>query len=288
MHPARPALPELHGVGLDPEPTPLVGHRHVVGVRRVRGRPGVVELLAASRPRATGATRRRPAGRRAVGCGSTPRPRRGRSATAVPSTRTCRSSGCQGNSSAQRGLAASSTPLREPRLVKKTQPLRTEALEQHHPRRRLPVGVDTDATTIAFGSCTAGRHRVVVPPLEHRDRVRRQVGLGRARRGRTRGAGRRTVITSIQPRPLESIGSRRTGQPGRVPAYTGQAESTGGSTRTKESHEREPVVHEDSRASSRSRPRSPSRTRRAPPSATAASTSRSSSAACRSRRSGAC
>ena len=41
---------------------------------------------------------------------------------AVPSIRTCRSSGCQGNSRAHAGLARSSAPLRDSRLVKNVHP----------------------------------------------------------------------------------------------------------------------------------------------------------------------
>src|SRR5690242_20120729 len=46
VHPTRPPLPELHLPWLDPEATPLVRNGHVVRVRRVGGRPGLVQLVA--------------------------------------------------------------------------------------------------------------------------------------------------------------------------------------------------------------------------------------------------
>ena len=108
-----------------------------------------------------------------------------------------------------------------------------EALQQHHPRRRAAVGGDRgDHHRVGF--VDLGGDRVVVPPLEHRERVGGQVALAQPAVGVLAAqVGVGVTHVSIQPRATRAV-------PRPDPHVRGcdrEAESVGGSRTTKESHE---------------------------------------------------
>ncbi len=107
-----------------------------------------------------------------------------------------------------------------------------EPLEQHHPRGRSPVGRHR-GDHHRVGLVELRGDRVVVPPLEHRERVGRQVALGQPAVGvLTAQVGVRVAHASIQPRVTRV-------SPARTRACVSadrKAESTRSRT-TKESHE---------------------------------------------------
>ena len=144
--PARtPPPPAARGSRPTPRaPAPRRGRPARPGRTPRRARP-------ARRPPGTGGMRGRRGGSREAGSRSTPSRRPASSTSAAPSTRTWRSSGCQGNSSAQRGSVVSSSPLRERRLVKNTNPSSEKPLSRTIRDDGWPSG-DTVETTIAFGS----------------------------------------------------------------------------------------------------------------------------------------
>ena len=143
---------------------------------RPRARPAALEARPGRRPPGSGA---RPAPRSGCpGAGSpsrrrTPRRRAGRPA---PSTMTWRPSGCHGNSSAARGLAASSRPLRLSWLVKNTKPSSSSA-RSSTVRTDGPAvgrgGGDHHGVGVAHRHLVPGRE----PAPELLDRVGGQVGL---------------------------------------------------------------------------------------------------------------
>ena len=122
----------------------------------------------------------------------------------MPSTRTWRSSGCQGKSSAHRGLPASSAPLREPVLVKKTKPSSETPLSSTSRADGAP-SADDGGDDHRVGLVQPGRERLVVPAPEHRDRVGSQVGLGQPAAG--------VLLAQLRPpsRARRSIGSTASG-----------------------------------------------------------------------------
>ena len=132
--------------------------------------------------------------------------------------------GATGRAGAQCGLPRSSAPLREPRLVKKTQPVLRDALEQHHPRRRRDRRPRRRRPPSRWAR--RARRRPRRRTTAGTSRTGRRPGRSRpARRRRTRGAGRRRGHSRLDPT------TRHAGPPRPDPhvrARTGEAESVGG------------------------------------------------------------
>ena len=142
VQPVRHVLPELESRRDQPVAAPVRRARDDLA-REPRLLLGQAPLQhAALRPAGgTGPMPRRRGGKCAGGW----RNRRPTSAsvtasTTVPSMRTCRRSAFQWNSSAARGLAARSSPLRLSCWCRRRSRARSCALQQHDARRRRPVG----------------------------------------------------------------------------------------------------------------------------------------------------
>ena len=103
-------------------------------------------------------------------------------ATAVPSTRTWRSSGCHGNSSAHARVGGELGALAGAGVGEEDEAVVGDALEQHQPGGRDAVGRRRSRPPSRWAR-GAGGVRLVVPAAEHRDRVRQQVGLGQPAAG---------------------------------------------------------------------------------------------------------
>ena len=205
VHPAGPALPELHDLGPHAVAAPLLGHRHLVGVgllglgvRRVelgpRGdHPGLVGGVGAEAGAAWPAREvRRHVGRRQH--------------LRRPLDADLAFQRVPGEQQRTARLGRELLALARAQVGEEHEPLVGEALEQDHPRRRLAVGRRPWTTTIAFGSYT--------PASRTSSNHRPNIVTGSAARSpsvRPRSAySRRSAATSSGPAIRPTLGSRTT------------------------------------------------------------------------------
>ena len=204
VHPARPALPELHRLRVHEVAAPLRRasarrHRRSAAPRRRTPRAAP----RGRRRRWTGARPRRRAGSRAGGPRSRRRPRpagagwrcrrRGPGARAGATGRAARSAGCRparcpcgSRCWCRRRSPSSETPL------------------SSTSRAAGAKSADDGRDDHGVGLVQPGRVRLVVPAAEHRDRVGQQVGLDQPAAGvLLAGCDDRVERVEVHPRTLE-------------------------------------------------------------------------------------